>query len=237
MSEVENLELKKRARRRLVGAAALALFAIIVLPMIMDEEPGSLQNNDVQVTIPDRAASEALPAPVDGHPVEPSEATTVVALSPDAVEQVVIAPVTPSAQPDQPPPRQPEPVAAPNKPPVVTAEKPPKPATPPATNNSVLPGSSEEARVRAILEGKSDKPAATQVAAVQRYFVQIGAFGDRNKAVSLSDSLGKQGFQAYSEQADAVTRVRIGPFSNRQEAEQTVTKLKSLGMNGVVMSR
>ena len=32
-------DLKKRARRRLVGAAALALFAVIVLPMIMDPEP------------------------------------------------------------------------------------------------------------------------------------------------------------------------------------------------------
>ena len=33
------LELKKRARRRLVGAAALALLAAVVLPMVMDHEP------------------------------------------------------------------------------------------------------------------------------------------------------------------------------------------------------
>ena len=33
------IDLKKRARRRLVGSAALALAAAIVLPMVMDHEP------------------------------------------------------------------------------------------------------------------------------------------------------------------------------------------------------
>ncbi|HHW63868.1 MAG TPA: SPOR domain-containing protein, partial [Rhodocyclaceae bacterium] len=34
MSDAENLEIKKRARRRLVGAVALALLAAVVLPMV-----------------------------------------------------------------------------------------------------------------------------------------------------------------------------------------------------------
>jgi hypothetical protein len=46
-----DLQLKKRARRRLVGAAALALFAVIVLPMVMDREPRPL-TQDIQVRIP-----------------------------------------------------------------------------------------------------------------------------------------------------------------------------------------
>ena len=33
-----NLQLKKRARRRLVGAIAFAGLAAVVLPMVMDEE-------------------------------------------------------------------------------------------------------------------------------------------------------------------------------------------------------
>jgi DedD protein len=41
VSEADNLDIKKRARRRLVGAAALALLAAIVLPMMMDQEPRS----------------------------------------------------------------------------------------------------------------------------------------------------------------------------------------------------
>ena len=45
------LVLKKRARRRLVGAIALALLAVIVLPMVMDQAPQPL-TQDIQIRIP-----------------------------------------------------------------------------------------------------------------------------------------------------------------------------------------
>jgi len=51
-----HLELKKRARRRLVGAIALAVFAAIVLPMVMDQEPKST-TQDIQIRIPSQDAS------------------------------------------------------------------------------------------------------------------------------------------------------------------------------------
>jgi len=45
------LQLKKRARRRLVGAVAFAVLAAVVLPMVMDQEPKqSVQ--DVEIRIP-----------------------------------------------------------------------------------------------------------------------------------------------------------------------------------------
>ncbi|WP_301100507.1 SPOR domain-containing protein [Propionivibrio sp.] len=46
-----HLQLKKRARRRLVGAIAVAGLAAVVLPMVMDEEPKQ-QVQDVQIRIP-----------------------------------------------------------------------------------------------------------------------------------------------------------------------------------------
>lgn len=54
--QVESLEgdatqLKKRARRRLIGAAALAMLAAIVLPMVMDHQPAP-PLRDIQVRIP-----------------------------------------------------------------------------------------------------------------------------------------------------------------------------------------
>jgi DedD protein len=36
----ESLQLKRRARRRLVGAIALVTFVVIILPLILDKEPG-----------------------------------------------------------------------------------------------------------------------------------------------------------------------------------------------------
>src|SRR5438552_2007539 len=49
------IELKKKARRRLVGAAALAVLAAIVLPMVMDQEPKPL-TQDIQIRIPSQDA-------------------------------------------------------------------------------------------------------------------------------------------------------------------------------------
>ena len=45
------LQLKKKARRRLVGAIALALFAVITLPMVMDHRPRP-SAPEIQVRIP-----------------------------------------------------------------------------------------------------------------------------------------------------------------------------------------
>ena len=52
MSEDQDaLLIKKRARRRLIGAVALVLFVVIVLPMVLDKEPKPLQN-ELSVQIP-----------------------------------------------------------------------------------------------------------------------------------------------------------------------------------------
>ncbi len=47
----EELQLKKRARRRLVGAIALVLVVVVFLPMFLDNEPKPL-SRDIAITIP-----------------------------------------------------------------------------------------------------------------------------------------------------------------------------------------
>src|ERR1700704_2853933 len=44
-------ELKRRARRRLVGAVVLALAAAVMLPMLLESDPKPL-GNDVSIQIP-----------------------------------------------------------------------------------------------------------------------------------------------------------------------------------------
>ena len=84
-----NLQLKKRARRRLVGAFAFAGLAAVILPMVMDEEPKQ-QVQDVQIHIPgqDQApfvnklakavpdSDEALVPPVATDSVAPQSSDT-----------------------------------------------------------------------------------------------------------------------------------------------------------------
>jgi len=56
---------KKRARRRLVGAIALALAAAVGLPMLLDSEPKPLAG-DIAIQIPSK--DKAAPLPVPGEP-------------------------------------------------------------------------------------------------------------------------------------------------------------------------
>ncbi|MFC4929774.1 SPOR domain-containing protein [Massilia sp. GCM10023247] len=53
---------KKRARRRLVGAVALALAAAVGLPMLLDSEPRPLAG-DIDIQIPSKEKAPALPMP------------------------------------------------------------------------------------------------------------------------------------------------------------------------------
>jgi DedD protein len=126
----EELQLRKRARRRLVGAIALVALAVIVVPLVLDHEPReSLRNVQVEMA--------PLPAPAPQPPAQPAEPVNspVVASAPNASEP---APVTSPAPgpPAQPLPAQPPaapktraaaaPVAAPLEPtPSAAARKPP----------------------------------------------------------------------------------------------------------------
>lgn len=87
------LQLKKRARRRLVGAVAFAGLAAVILPMVLDEEPKQLVQ-DVPIRIPgqepllsqpkDLAARAAAPA-VSGEPQKAMPSGGATEQSPVAV--------------------------------------------------------------------------------------------------------------------------------------------------------
>jgi DedD protein len=80
---------KKRARRRLVGAIALALAAAVGLPMLLDSEPKPLAG-DIAIQIP--AKDKAAPLPVPAADKAVSAADSV-----DKGEEVVDAPPPASA--------------------------------------------------------------------------------------------------------------------------------------------
>jgi DedD protein len=63
----EELQLKKRARRRLVGAIALVLLVVVFLPMLLDSEPKPL-NQDIAITIPPLPSPDSSPQPATAAP-------------------------------------------------------------------------------------------------------------------------------------------------------------------------
>src|SRR6185295_6908286 len=63
----EELQLKRRARRRLIGAVVLVTAIIVILPMVLDSEPRApSQEIAVQIPSPDKGifASKVAPLPV-----------------------------------------------------------------------------------------------------------------------------------------------------------------------------
>ena len=220
MSDAENLEIKKRARRRLVGAIALALLAAVVLPVMMDQEPHpSMQ--DIQITIPDRDKVAALPSPAP-QPAPGNDggvATVVPVPEDDGVATAESAP-PPVAAP------------APAKPPAA-GPTPPKAVVVPEAPRLAAPARSaeEEARVRAILAGEPVPPRS------ESFVVQVGAFSDAAKAAKLVDELKAKGFSAYTEPAGQVTRVRVGPVAGREAADKVVGRLKAAGHQAVLQAR
>src|SRR5476649_1834526 len=72
---------KQRARRRLVGAVALVLAAVIVLPMVLDSHPKPV-TDDISIDIPSRPAA---PIAKSSRSTEaPSDADTQAGVAPDS---------------------------------------------------------------------------------------------------------------------------------------------------------
>lgn len=201
-------DLKKRARRRLVGAAALALLAIIVLPMIMDPETEPA-GEEIQVRIPSQEGSQAATRSI-GPAATPDAAATVEEAVETAPEPLVVAP-----SPTETPPPASEPVA-------------------PKTDAPAAKRSDDANRVREILAGKVDSGAPEGGPA---YFVQVGAFSNANSADTLSKKIRDQGFEAYTRKIGSTTRVRVGPYPDRKSAEGAAARLARQGYKGVVMQR
>ena len=108
------LQLKRRARRRLVGAIALVSFVVIILPLILDKEPGPAGPPlDVQIpkqesdgfttrAIPPEAQTPAAPTPEKKAEVPPVKTEPLpVTAEPAIAGKAADAPAPPADKGDQ----------------------------------------------------------------------------------------------------------------------------------------
>lgn len=66
----------------------------------------------------------------------------------------------------------------------------------------------------------------------QGYTVQLGVFANYANAQALQQRLAANGIQAHLE-----TRVQLGPFKDKQEAEEAYKKIKQLGLPAVLVGQ
>lgn len=235
-----DLQLKKRARRRLIGAVAFAGLAAVVLPMVMDDEPKQ-QIQEVQIRIPGQDQTPFAPklakAPVASEaPASPA---------PAKAETPPPAPVSKAAEKPVEKPAAPEKVEKTEK--VEKAEKAPAPPAPKPAEKTVDKApvdNSEAQRAAAILAGKPveprDKPAAAANGNGQ-FVILIGAFANPANVKQLQSKIGEMGIKVFTEPLESPggtkTRVRAGPFPNREAADKALEKIKRIGVNGVVAAK
>lgn len=244
--------MRRRARHRLIGAAVLVLLGVVGFPLLFDTQPRPLAV-DIPITIPERnpAAPLALPEAVVPEAAGPAPVASSEGLG--AGEELVAsgAAATATAEPEPTVPTTavttpvatPTPVPAKSKPESKPEPK-PKPKPVPKVRSETKPEaeslpkppsrSAEAARARALLDGRAvDADSA-------RIVVQVGAFADPDKAQEVRLRLERAGLKTYTHVADTKdgkrTRVRVGPFANRAEADRAAQKIKKLDLPASILN-
>ncbi len=246
---------KKRARRRLVGAVALVLAAIIGLPMILDSEPKPL-SDDLIVQIPSKEQSGPTPvirAPASGN-APPSSMPAGAAL--DQREELIV-PAAPLSEiaPALAKPNLNAPLAQDKPQSDVEQEVNLKPhfdrkhELKSAPTAAIAEASDDAVRARAILDGaveparaaKADKPDISDKADKKpaRLMVQIAALASKEKVAELQGKLKAAGIVSHTQTIATNNgeriRVRIGPFGSREEADKARSRLSGIGLTGTVV--
>jgi DedD protein len=210
----EELQLKVRARHRLIGAITLVVAMIVVIPMVFDSTPRKEKSEiSIQIPAPDnpppfnpkfesssKAEKPVIRAPVDVRPPSAGQPANSVAKS---ATDLVMPLLPPAAVTEQP----------------VSVEK-----------NSTA-GQPEEA-------GPATEVATAKPARADKFVVQLGVFANPDNAKQVEEKLKENDIHYYTEvlksPAGAV-RVRAGPFDSRGDAEEARTKLKLAGLSGGVV--
>jgi DedD protein len=228
--------LRVRARRRLVGAAALLLAAVIVVPMVLDPAPRPVPDT-VPIDIPSektpfnpRLPLPPVPDPAQGAaPIEGGEASKADTAKPAAL------PATESGK-DAGTPAGPGKgtETAPAKPADKSGSKTPEKSADKTAGETTKDAtrSSDAQRARDILEGKPPT-AASKASADGKFLVQAAAPRSESAANELAARLKKAGLPAFTERVQASDgtrwRVRVGPYATRAEAERARSRLRELG--------
>lgn len=253
---------KKRARRRLIGAVALVLAAVIGLPMLFDSEPKPLAD-DINIQIPskDKPAVQASQNAREQLPEAGSTSVSENIKTPisEPVEEIIPPPATrtiaPSQNKEAPVSPNPE-IKADAKSDFAPSAKAPGKVSQAKTIETAVsktPAKSaaedETSRALAILEGKtSSKPvnnvpgkadAGAKVPAHSNFVVQVAALATQEKINELQGKLKAANIASYTQtvitSSGKIIRIRIGPFTSRVEAEKTREKLIRLGLSGTVI--
>lgn len=224
-------QFRKRARRRLVGAVALVLLMVTVLPMVLDDRGDQkAPQQEIAISIPSQDGTDFTSQIVPVAPEHTAPLPPVQMTSPVEKPQETVAAVPQAAQPKA--------AAAVND---KAKPVPTKTATVPAPADAKPASSSSKPAAEAAkpAEVKSAAPAAVAVKK-GTISVQIGVFSDAAKVKLKQEKIAGSGIHCYTENLNTPKgikiRLRCGPYAGKPEAQQALEKLKAAGFDGILVT-
>lgn len=206
----EEFNLRRLSRRRLIGAIALVLLVVILLPVVFDSEPVPSAGNNIDLRIPGKDNSPEFQPKINLPELDKMASEVAAASSVANTPATLPAPATAVT---------PKPAVAVVPPLVISKPKP-------------------EVKPQPVAKPKVESKPVVKPQAVPKtgWAVQVGAFANVDTARSLQAKLSKLGYHAYTEKAGAVVRVRVGSYPTLDAAEKAKGRLETQGMQANVVN-
>lgn len=216
------------ARRRLIGATVLLGIGVVGFPLLFETQPRPIAI-DIPIEIPRKDGAPALVLPPAVTAPAAAPAAKVASVPAEIVERSAdegreLAASAPALKPSAK--STPKPASAASLVPAKPLPAAPKPAD-------------DGGRARALLDGETS-PSSAPSAPSARLVVQVGAFADAGKLAEVRHKLEKLGLKTYTQVVEVEgskrTRVRVGPFDNRAEADKAAARIRAAGLPAAILT-
>lgn len=235
---------RRRAMHRLIGAAVLVLAGVIGFPMIFDNQPRPIpvdlpidivdKNKAKPLVMPPAATNTAAAAAVASAPAATPPAPVAATPAPSVETETRSAAVAP-AQPAATPPEKAASTAA-----ELAAAK----ALDAQKARALLEGRPVSGTSKTPVAATANTPAVAGTksapASDERFVVQVGAFADDAKVREVRRKVESTGLKTYTQVVKTAegerTRVRVGPFSDKDEATKAADKIRKLNLSVAILT-
>jgi DedD protein len=233
---------KKRARRRLVGAIALALAAAVGLPMLLDSEPKPLAG-DIAIQIPAKDKAAPLPVPA-------ADKTVSAADSVDKDEEVVDAPPPAAAKPESKPAvtakvdvqPEPKPVAPKPAEPKVEHKPEPKPEAKPEHKDTPKPEHKDVPKAEhkdtkadtRLAEKEKDRAERTEKVKPKPEDKPVKPHDDAARAMAILEGKPAEKDKEKDKPAESASQrfvLQVAAMSSAEKAAEVQSRLREAGIS------
>lgn len=257
---------RTRARRRLIGASVLLVVGVVTFPLLFETKPRPLpmdtpigmaakpaeklpeSGGSADAALPTTSGASAASQTHVAQASAPAASTASASMAAGPATPVAVPALTPALTPAASmavpsgtvaKPAAAQASAAPEVKPSVTAASgaavaAAKPETPVAKPEPKKP------EPKKAEPKKAEPQPASKDQQSSRFVVQVGAFADASSTREARSKAEKLGLKTYTQDVDTPngkrTRVRVGPFTTREEAQKAAAKLRAANLQASVLT-